>query len=413
MTLVFGHPRNTLILPNATRILMNARAAFSALAFLSFGLLQAQLNVSTSLTPAQLVQNVLLGQGVSVSNITFNGSVYSTPQNGTGSFTTVSSNLGLDAGVILTTGLASNIGQDANNFASDNNGYGSDPDLVAITTPGNTINDKAIIEFDFIPTGDSLKFNYVFGSEEYPSFNCSANYNDVFGFFLSGPGISGPYTNNAINIALVPGTNLPVGIANIHGNQNTSCAPANAQYYIDNQSGTTVTFGGFTTILQALAEVECGVTYHIKLAIGDAGDSSYDSGVFLEAGSFSSTGQIVPSLTTGNAVVGVNDTTMFEGCGTIPFHFFRMGDTTNVDTVNLVIGGTSTPGVDYYPPIPTQLIYQPGDTVITISLEVPYDAEGLETLTIHHRQSCIAIAGGTSDTPSSDSGVSSCHALPL
>lgn len=148
-------------------------------------------------------------------------------------------------------------------------------------------------------------------------------------------------------------------------------------------------FGGYTTVLTALAAVTCGETYHIKLAICDAGDNSYDSAVFLEAGSFTSTGQIVPSLTTGDVGVGANDTTMFEGCGVIPFNFFRQGDTTNTDTVNLVIGGTATPGVDYYPPIPAQLIYQPGDTVIIIPLTVPYDADGLETLTINITQNIV------------------------
>ena len=334
---------------------MNIRAAFFAALSLSFGLVQAQLNVSSSMTPTQLVQNVLLGGGVSVSNITYNGVAVGTAQDGSGSFTTVSSNLGLDAGIILSSGLASSIAAPASDFSSDDNGTGSDPDLLSIISALNPTfpesNDRAVLEFDFIPTGDSVKFNYVFGSEEYSSFNCSPQYNDVFGFFISGPGITGPFTNNAMNIAVVPGTTLPVSIANIHGDQNASCAPANAQYYVDNQSGTTVVYNGFTTILQARAQVQCGQSYHIKLAICDAGDSGFDSGVFLEAGSFTSTGQIVPSLTTGNVIIGVNDTTMFEGCGIIPFNFFRMGDTTNVDTVDVVIGGTATSGVDYYPPI--------------------------------------------------------------
>lgn len=386
----FGVISKARILPKRYPQPMITRAAVSFIAILTIGLAQAQLNVSTTMTPAQLVQNVLLGGGVSVSNITFNGVPSpATPQVGTGAFTTVNSNLGLDAGIILTSGLASSIGQAASEFSSDDNGWGSDPDLLAITTSGNTIHNKAVLEFDFIPTGDSLKFNYVFGSEEYPTFNCSANYNDVFGFFLSGPGITGPYTNNAINIALVPGTNLPVSIANIHGNQNANCPPANSQFYVDNAGGTTVVYNGFTTVLQARALVECGVTYHIKLAIGDAGDTSYDSGVFLQAGSFASTGQIIPMLTTGNAVVGVNDTTMFEGCGIIPFNFYRMGDTTNVDTINLIVGGTATPGVDYYPPLPTQIIYQPGDTMMTFPLTVPYDADGLETITINITQNIV------------------------
>lgn len=372
---------------------MNVRIIFSSLCFLSVGLIQAQLNVSSSLTPTQLIQDVLLGGGVSVTNITYNGVPVATAQAGSGSFTTVNSNLGLSAGIILSSGLASSIAAPASSFSSDPNGTGSDPDLLAIISQLNPINpqsnDRAVLEFDFIPTGDSVKFNYVFGSEEYPSFNCSPQYNDVFGFFISGPGFAGPFTNNAVNIAVVPGTTLPVSIANIHGDQGFNCAAVNAQYYVDNQNGTTVVYNGFTTILQARAQVECGQTYHIKLAICDAGDSSFDSGVFLEAGSFTSTGQIIPSLTTGNASISMNDSTMFEGCGIIPFNFFRMGDTTNVDTVNLVIGGTATPGVDYYPPIPAQLIYQPGDTLITIPLNVPYDADGIETITINITQNVV------------------------
>ncbi|MBK7946535.1 MAG: choice-of-anchor L domain-containing protein [Flavobacteriales bacterium] len=42
-----------------------------------------------------------------------------------------------------------------------------------------------MLEFDFIPTGDTLRFRYVFGSEEYPNYTCGS-VNDVFGFFLSG-----------------------------------------------------------------------------------------------------------------------------------------------------------------------------------------------------------------------------------
>ncbi|HRO39703.1 MAG TPA: choice-of-anchor L domain-containing protein [Flavobacteriales bacterium] len=368
---------------------MNWRPSLSLLLLLSAGSARAQLNVSTSMTPVQLVENVLLGGGVSVSNVTFNGVAVGTPQQGTGSFTNGNTtNLGLDAGIILSSGFAPSVVGPASNFGSDQLNTGSDPDLVAITTPGNSIQDKAVLEFDFIPTGDSLKFNYVFGSEEYPSFNCSANYNDVFGFFLSGPGINGPYTNNAINIALVPGTTLPVSIANIHG-PGGSCGPANQQYYVNNENGSTIALNGFTVVLRAEAEVTCGLTYHIKLAIGDAGDGSYNSAVFLQAGSFASTGQVVPTLLAGDLGLAANDSTLFEGCGLIPFNFMRMGDTSNVDTVHLVIGGTATPGVDYFPPFPTQIIYQPGDTMITFPLTVPYDADGLETITINITQNVV------------------------
>jgi gliding motility-associated-like protein len=355
-------------------------------------LVRAQLNVSIAMTPTQLVQNVLLGGGVTASNVTYTGTTGSRA-----SFTATASNLGLDAGVILCTGDATTIAGAATTGVGTSSGGGSDNDLMMLS--GQNIYNASILEFDFIPTGDSLKFRYVFGSEEYPNFVCS-QYNDAFGFFLSGPGLNGPFSNNAVNIALVPGTNVPITINTINSGvpgagDPQDCYDAdpnwmnNSIYFVDNAAGTTVAFNGFTTVLTALAQVQCGQTYHIKLAIGNGSDESLQSGVFLEAGSFTSTGQVVPTLTTTGAGLNVNDSTMFEGCGVIPFNFFRYGDTTNTDTVNLVIGGTATPGVDYYPPLPTQLIYQPGDTVISFPLNVPYDADGLETLTITITQNVV------------------------
>ncbi len=360
--------------------------------FLLSPLAQAQLNVSIAMTPAQLVQNVLLGGGVTASNI-----VYTGVPGSRASFTATASNLGLDAGVILCTGDATTIPGMATGDVGTSTGGGSDNDLQVLS--GQAINNAAILEFDFVPTGDSLKFRYVFGSEEYPNFVCS-QYNDAFGFFLSGPGLSGPFTNNAVNIALVPGTSVPITINTINSGvpgagDPTDCNNAdpnwqnNSIYFVDNASGSTVAFNGFTTVLTAYAQVQCGQTYHIKLAIGNGTDESLQSGVFLEAGSFTSTGQVVPSLTALGAGLSMNDSTMFEGCGVIPMSFFRMGDTTVTDTVDLVIGGTATPGVDYYPPLPTQLIYYPGDTVITFPLNVPYDADGLETLTITITQNIV------------------------
>ena len=96
----------------------------------------------------------------------------------------------------------------------------------------------------------------------------NSGYNDAFGFFLSGPGIAGPYANGAINIALVPGTSTPVTIDNVNSGSNSA-------YYQDNSTnpfGTTTVLDAFTTVLAAEAQIQCGQTYHIKIAIGDAGD---------------------------------------------------------------------------------------------------------------------------------------------
>ena len=82
---------------------------------------------------------------------------------------------------------------------------GSDFDLQSITS--NQIYDECVIEFDFVPEGDSISFNYVFVSEEYPEYVC-ASFNDAFGFFLTGPNPNLP-NYNAENIALIPNPNNP------------------------------------------------------------------------------------------------------------------------------------------------------------------------------------------------------------
>src|SRR5690606_16446232 len=115
------------------------------------------------------------------------------------------------------------------NTASNVTGNGGDPDLTVLIN-GPTF-DKCIVEFDFVTTGDSVRFDYVFGSEEYLNYTCSY-FNDVFGFFLSGPGIAGPFTGGAKNIAIVPGSvGCPVGVSTIYcpGGNNSPCC-ATAQY---------------------------------------------------------------------------------------------------------------------------------------------------------------------------------------
>jgi len=191
------------------------------LLFLLFSLfVNAQLTVNnTTVTPQQLVQNVLLGSGITVTNVKFNGSTAnaSVSRDQAGLFNGgVSTNLGINSGVILATGKAqvaigpNGAGSSSNPTANPLEG---DPDLALLS--GQTIRNVAILEFDFIPQGQNLSFQYVFASEEYPEYSASG-YNDTFGFFLSGPGISGPYSGGARNIALIPSSTTAININNVN-----------------------------------------------------------------------------------------------------------------------------------------------------------------------------------------------------
>lgn len=367
---------------------MMKRSLSMTLAGLLAAGLHAQLVVSTTQTPSQLLQDVLLGSGITVSNVEFNGVLEpATPQPGSGAFLGEDTNLGIPAGIILASSFAPSIAGPASNQLSDDIGNnGNDPDLESIV--GGNITNYSILEFDFVPVGDSVKFKYVFASEEYPNFVCS--FNDAFGFFLSGPGIAGPYSNGAINIAVLPDEVTPVTISNVNGGQNNDpedpfCPAVNPEYYVNNSAGTTIAYNGMTTVLTALAAVQCGQTYHIKLAIADAGgggggdfDTAYDSGVFLEAGSFTSA-PFVPQLTPGPGIVG---NSIFESCFPMSLSYVRLGDIAEADTFQVTYTGTFTNGVDIEPAFPEVVIFPAGVSSIPFTFNAPIDVDVNETIII-------------------------------
>lgn len=344
----------------------------------------AQITVSNTQTPQQLVQNVLLGPGVTASNITYNGA-----PNAIGYFSG-NSNIGIGSGLLMTCGDINNApGPNNQTGASMSNNLPGDPDLDAIMSPTLSY-DATILEFDFIPTGDTVKFRYVFASEEYTEYVSWPNpggINDGFGFFLSG--VTVPMA--PVNIAVLPSTTTPVTMFNVNclnsspyyicnDPMNTQCAPS--YNCPTSQVGTTIQYDGFTTVLTAVAAVQCGETYHIKIAIGDGGDHILDSGVFLEAGSFNSNQVMITSFVPSG---GINDSTLFEACGQACLTFTRSAQNLqNPDTIPLTIGGTAVAGVDYAPALPDTLFFAAGQQVLIYCFSGITDAltEGYETFTL-------------------------------
>jgi gliding motility-associated-like protein len=295
-------------------------------AFLSFFTLStfAQPVIIETFTVEELVNDYLLGDGVDATNITYNGVDADLVTVQVKLFQGTSSILDFDEGIIMASGDAGTLlGNPAGAVEIQ---IQNDPDLVEIS--GQNINDASIIEFDFIVASDSLKFNYSFGSREYPGFTCTG-FNDAFGFFLSGPGINGPFSDNAENIALIPNSDIAVAINTVNGGSPTgsgtveNCESANpnwiedSQYFVDNDPPAPNDFDvpGLTQTFTAEAAVQCGEEYHIKLAIGDALDTALDSYVFLEAGSFAAFGQIFASF---DPVFNDGGTVNQEGFDSIP-----------------------------------------------------------------------------------------------
>lgn len=343
------------------------------------------------ITPDNLITNVFLGEGVEVIDVQFDGD-----PNAVGFFKNAEDEVGIERGIVMSTGRA--VGQGGNPGIESTGGQQSsstmqsnfnDLDLMAIGGGGpGTINDVCRYTITFIPIADTLRFRYVFGSEEYPEYVCS-NFNDIFGFFISGPGISGPFQNNGANIALVPDTNLPVRINNVNpgvvGVNGTlgNCTPPNgslafSEFYNSN-TGTInqPVFDGFTDVFTAEAIVMPCSTYTIKLVICDFGDTGWDSGVFLEAKSFG-TGSLDVEATTVSL-----DGTLAEGCDPAMLTFSLPTVVESDFPIDYTIIGTAENGVDYSF-VPPDLFIPAGDSVVSMPIYAFEDFvdEGLESIMI-------------------------------
>ncbi|MCR9289086.1 MAG: choice-of-anchor L domain-containing protein [Bacteroidetes bacterium] len=330
-----------------------------------------------------LVEDVFIGGNCfDVTGVTGIG-----PTQGRGQF--FGGTFGLEEGVILSTGNINNATGPNNSGSAGNNmgGGGGDPDL-AVYAGSHPTFDTEGIEFDFTPTINTMDFLFVFASEEYCEW-VGSQFNDIFGFFISGPGISGPFSNGGINIGVVPGGATPITINTVNQTQNTS-------YFIPNSGGCGGSvnpgfqFDGYTSVIISTANVIPCETYHIKLVVSDIGDGIYDTAVFLGAGSFNAGG--TASADAFSNITGTN--IVYEDCPDGGFLFERIGNNLNsLITINISVdpSSTATPGVDYGP-LPPFVIIPPGAASFFLPVSVFSDGiiEGQESivLTLDNPCSC-------------------------
>lgn len=405
----------------------------------------AQLIINQTQAPTTLVQNYLMGSGVFASNVTFNGNAGSvvaptfTTLGQIGRYNGSNTNIGFNGGVFLCTNNAvTHLPGPNDQLMRLGGGLGGagfwtspDIDLSQLTrwpnwqvSGGSNIGNKSVLEFDFIPTSDMMSVRYVFSSEEYERWACS-EYNDAFGFFLSGPGINGPYSNGAINLAYVPGTLDPVCINSVNSGQELVNANGwwanpdpwencrdlypswlnNTQYYRYNggqwpfaqpPGGVPqleapystdpyyIQHNGMTVVLTASAAVECGVTYHMKLALGNVGDNDYPSAVWLESGSFTSSDRFSLAVDAGPTVdFNDPDTIFFENdCDSVYLRFNRWGGFYLDEYLQVQVEGSATNGVDVLPAIPDSVHFNQLDSSAVVAIAVPVDLDGPEELVV-------------------------------
>jgi gliding motility-associated-like protein len=336
-----------------------------------------------AVTPNQtaiVLASKLVGPGITISapSLTCAGQA-------NGKFISTATPLGLDSGIVLTTGKAINTAGAESFLANTSNGTAGDAALT--TLAGAATHDACYLEFDLIPNGDTVSFRYVFGSEEYINSVCGI-YNDAFAFFISGPGITGTQ-----NMALIPGSTIPVTVNSINngtpgpGYSIATCSSMGpgspfTSYYTSNVGGTQLTYRGYTVPMVAYHAVTPCNTYHLKMTIADAGNYLYDSGVFIEAGSLkTNTYHFIKTDSIGITLLGTPHT-IVKGCNSATIRIKSDHASGTAQTVNFSYGGTAINGVDFSGPSST--VIPAGDTIVSINITgLPTPVTGTTTLAVY------------------------------
>ncbi|HMQ46660.1 MAG TPA: choice-of-anchor L domain-containing protein [Saprospiraceae bacterium] len=266
-----------------------------------------------------LVRHILADPTISVIDVQYAGNFQQL-----GRFADLSEAIGLESGLIMSTGAAEDAAGFSPSQASTAFAGPGDIDLTYLSgglVPPAFTYDAAVISFSFIPSGTQLSFDYIYASEEYLNFICS-NYADFFGAFISGPGIDGGnlFSQNAINMSTIPGTvDVPVcchtindGMADVNFGDG-GCTSLSEDWqsfsYLFQGEIAGQEYAGYSVLMPTRTiTVIPGQIYHLKLVIADSGDEGFDSSVFLKAGSLRSGN--TPTL---DSIAIVIDTAICDG----------------------------------------------------------------------------------------------------
>lgn len=266
-----------------------------------------QISVNNSYSNNQLINDFINGTCTTVTNVQFNGHTFSDGMKSWGYFNKQQSNFPFDEGIVLTTGkLSAAPGPNSGTLSDGPSSWNGDNDLQNAVNINNTYNATSLV-FDFVPTSNTIRFDYIFASEQYLLNGTASqcNYTDGFAFILTN--ITAGSTPQ--NLALVPGTNTPVTSSTIRG-AGGLCPAANAQYFASyNNMNAPIAYNGNTVPLTVETAVIPGNTYRIKMVIADQGNALYDSAVFLRANSFNASVDLGPNkLIANNTGLCANET---------------------------------------------------------------------------------------------------------
>lgn len=230
------------------------------------------LTVTQNDSPTDLA-NTILGSGVTITSATLTGAA-----DASGTFTGGGDSIGIDDGVILSTGDVTDAeGPNTADDTTTNFGTAGDADLSAIV--GLTTYDAVRLDLTFTSDTGSVFFNYAFASEEYNEFT-NSEFNDVFALLLDGT-----------NIALVPGSSDAVSINTVNGGNPLGVGASNPGLFNNNDLDDggpifNIEYDGFTNVFTATGTgLGIGVEHTLSFVIADTSDAILDSAIFIQGGS--------------------------------------------------------------------------------------------------------------------------------
>ncbi len=210
--------------------------------------------------------------------------VYTGDPEAAGVFGAAAASVGIERGVILSTGPVSGIAgpNTSRQFGFDDPlGEPGDSDLGTLI--GDVTRDAAVLEFDVVPVGSDITFSYVFASDEYSGElgDRDGPSGDVFAVIVNGEEPSAPARWHDDHLGQHGQRRLPAGETTRRIRRSSSTIRrVLPQCPFDFQAD------GKTVVLTLHAPVNAGVRNHVKLAIADGGDATIDSWVFVQTKSF-------------------------------------------------------------------------------------------------------------------------------
>lgn len=279
------------------------------------------------------------------------------------------------------------------------------------------------LTFTTAPGTNSISFDLIFASEEFPTY--VGSFNDAFGAYLDGTQISTDPSGN------------PITVSNdfLKLNNSGTNPPSGANGVIAGTTPVTfnLTYGGLTPELQTTAPLDPNVTTHtLKFVVGDAGDDEYDSAIFLAdlQGSATSPGGPstgnTPAPTPGSLQLDHSSATVADTAANVQLTVDRTGGSTGAVTVDYATSDeTAVAGTNYTATSGT-VDFIDGQTTATITVPIAdlpgasatsaFDltlsnptggaslgAQTSETVTIQNNQSLVQLSAAT-DSVSGDAG---------